>query len=263
MHNIIFYPCRMGQKLKGVDKTPKILYNLINGENKKMIKCRRRTDEDLKKLYDENIRIKGRKINIGGDHSMSIATVASSLMMYNNLKVIWIDAHADINTRRSSTTGNMHGMPLGFLTKLDKRRFLFDWPILNFENILYIGLREKDKYEDVIIKNKGIKVIKTSEINTELEKSWGKIKKFIKEDPVHISFDVDAIDPKEIPCTGTKSYNGLKVEKIKEIMERLDGENIVNVDIAELNLKLGDIEEETTSIYNFINIFEKYINWKI
>jgi len=262
MNNIIFYPSRLGQRLRGVEKTPNILYNWVQG-NKKMIDCTRDINNNLLKLYNENLRIKSSKINIGGDHSMSIATVASSLMMYDNLKVIWIDAHADINTRRSSSTKNMHGMPLSFLTKLDNKRFEFCWPKLRFENIMYIGVRDLDCYEKKIVKEKNIKILKSSDINLYPNRSLKKIKKFINGDPTHISFDVDSIDPKYMPCTGTKVNGGIELNKAKYILDKLFIEDIINMDIVELNLKLGEKKDEEKSIENFVKLFDNYLNWKI
>ena len=94
---------------------------------------------NINKLYNQNALIDGRKINIGGDHSMSIATVADSLNRYkqDNLKVLWFDAHPDINTYKSSKSKNVHGMPLGYLTGLCKsNNFPFIVNHLNFNNLM-------------------------------------------------------------------------------------------------------------------------------
>ena len=91
--------------------------NFHNLENK--LKGKKGQIVNLEILYQTNKSISGKRINIGGDHSMAIASVADSLQKYNDLKVIWIDAHPDINTRKSSSTQNYHGMPLAFLSGLD------------------------------------------------------------------------------------------------------------------------------------------------
>ena len=64
----------------------------------------------------------GKIINIGGDHSMSIATIASTLNKYPNTKVIYFDAHADLNTYKSSKSKHYHGMPLSFITGIDHHK---------------------------------------------------------------------------------------------------------------------------------------------
>jgi arginase len=261
MNNIILFPSRLGQKIKGVDRTPLIFKDLIKG-NINIVNCSENLDDNLNNLYLENLKVGSPKINIGGDHSMSISTVATSLSLNRNLKVLWIDAHPDINTRLSSFTSNYHGMPLGFLTKLDNRKFKFQIPRLQFKNILYVGIREIDSYEKQVIEKYNINYIKCSEVNKNPEECLKRIKNFINRDPLHISFDVDSIDPELMPCTGTKVKEGLLIEPIRKIMDGLVNEKIVNMDIAELNLHLGTKEEEEKSIYNFINIFEKYLRWK-
>ena len=77
---------------------------------------------------------------------MAISTVDSSLNKYKDLKVIWIDAHPDINSFKSSKTKNFHGMPLSFLTGMDYNpKFNFIKNILPIKNILYIGIRKINK----------------------------------------------------------------------------------------------------------------------
>ena len=115
--NIILFSHKAGQRLNGVEKTPLILKDLIRNDLK--ITNTQISDKlmiNLQNLYQTNNEVKGRRINIGGDHSMSIATVADSIEKHNNLKVIWMDAHSDINTYESSLSKNFHGIPLGILT---------------------------------------------------------------------------------------------------------------------------------------------------
>ena len=227
-----------------------------------MIQVTPNQDRNLLELFNENMKINKSKINIGGDHSMSIATVASSLRQYKNLKVIWFDAHPDINTRISSKTKNMHGMPLSFLSKLDNRQFFFKFPQLRLENIMYIGIREFDTFERKIIDEFKIKVIDCHEVNSYPEKSFQKIKNFIKNDPVHLSFDVDSIDPKFIFSTGTKVDKGLKIEQTRYLLNKLLKENLVNIDLVELNLDIGTEEQQQESIYNIFKLFENYLTFK-
>ena len=118
MFSIITFPSYLGQRLKSSKNTPLnflkyIKYNKkgvyhIEAQNKNLI-------QNLYQLYHLNQKIMTPKINIGGDH-LSISTIASNLQKFPNLKVVWIDAHPDINTFKSSSTKNIHtGMPLAFL----------------------------------------------------------------------------------------------------------------------------------------------------
>ena len=157
---------------------------------------------NLKNLYTSNQSIVGRKINIGGDHSMSIATVADSLNKFadKDLKVLWFDAHPDINTYESSKSKNYHGMPLSYLTGLSKNSdFSFIHHTLDFDNLMYIGIRDIDHYEKKIIEEKNIKYISCNEVNHNLNKSLDKIINFIGNSPIHLSFDVDCMDPAFAP----------------------------------------------------------------
>jgi len=257
----ILFPSKSGQKLLGVDKTPIVLGNLINGIVN-TVECSENLDNNLRNLYVENMKTLDAKLNIGGDHSMSIATVASSLRMNKNLKVLWIDAHGDINTRKSSNTNNYHGMPLGFLTKLDRRKFKFIVPRLDFSNLMYVGIRDLDSYEKSVIRRKKIKYITSSNLNNNTKESIKKIKKFINNDPLHLSFDVDALDPRYMRCTGTRCKNGLELKSAKQMLDELKKEKIVNMDITEFNMELGKKKDKERSIYNYLKLFEEYIDFK-
>ncbi len=257
----IYFPSQVGQKKLGLNNTCYFLHNLY-GKKGKTVSVGPSLSQNLTNLFNENMKNKRPTINIGGDHSMAIATVGASLEKYgSSLKVVWFDAHADINTRNSSPSGNFHGMPLSFLTGLDNDYdsfpFLYSVPELKFENILYLGIRDLDKYEKIILKEKNIKYIKSREINKSPEMSYDKIKAFVGENPVHFSFDVDGIDPTEMSSTGTTAKNGIHTECAKIILDKMMNElNIVNMDITEFNLEIGNPEK---SMKNFTNLFEKYL----
>ena len=85
-------------------------------------------------------------LTLGGDHSLGIATVSAAIAAYPNLGVIWVDAHADINTPETTESGNLHGCPVSFLMGLGLPVKAFSWlkPCLKKTNIVYIGLRDVD-----------------------------------------------------------------------------------------------------------------------
>ena len=100
--NIILFRHFLGQQKKGVANSPEIFYNKMKNDNFSFhnVKCGDNNPYDnLKNLYLVNEYINGKRINIGGDHSMAISTVAHSLNKYPDIKIIWFDAHPDINTR--------------------------------------------------------------------------------------------------------------------------------------------------------------------
>lgn len=247
MKNIICFPHRLGQKKIGVEHAPALLlpnifkkYSNINF-NIKTVSCNNNFHNNINNLYYANKSLikKEQRINLGGDHSMSIASVAHSLNVYPETKVIWIDAHADINSYDSSTSKNKHGMPLSFLTGLDKKykRFNFIKTKLPYHNLLYIGLRETDPFEKKIINNNKINYISCDELNDSPINIIFKLQQFIKpNDIIHLSFDVDVFDPSIFPHTGTIVQNGANLHSIHIILNYLFSfHKIYNIDIAEIN----------------------------
>ena len=260
----IYFPSSMGQKKNGVDTTARYLRQIF-GKTDTIVMTNAVLSSNLIKLYRSNVKATLPTINIGGDHSMAIATVAASLHKYGSeLKVVWFDAHADINTRATSPSGNFHGMPLAFLTGLDHDYdlfpFLYAVPELKFENILYLGIRDLDDGEKKVLKEKKIKFIKSADINNDPKRAFEIVKAFVGKDPVHLSFDVDGIDPSEMPCTGTTAKKGVRVDAIKPVLDKIMKKtNIVNMDITELNLELGDDNQREVSMTNFVKLFQKYL----
>ena len=107
---------------------------------------------------------------------------------------------------------------------------------LNFKNILYIGIRDIDHFEKSIIQDNGIKVITMDDIQSNMSDTLETIRNFIGTSPIHLSFDVDVLDPSIMPGTGTPVPNGIKLEEAKTILDELYNYRIVNMDITELNL---------------------------
>lgn len=107
-------------------------------------------------------------LTLGGDHSIAIGTISGSARairerLGREIAVIWVDAHADINTPETSDSGNIHGMPVSFLTGLakDDNEETFGWlkehHMLSTKKLVYIGLRDIDKGEKKILREHGIK----------------------------------------------------------------------------------------------------------
>lgn len=259
----IFYPSFLGQSNTVIRNTPRMIYNLFQPINYQFVKYHpHNNNKNLENLYYANNDLKRyhNHINIGGDHSMSIATVAASLHKNPDVKVLWIDAHPDINTYQSSKTKNTHGMPLSYLTGLDYEpsfQFLNDKNILlPFDNIMYLGIRDIDDYEKEIIQQHKIKYFTPQEFNNDFISVLKEIDCFIGNNEVHLSFDVDALDPKYLNSTGTPVINGLNYEKTKYLLDYLlIHKNIINMDITELNLDIGN---EKKSIYTFMHLFHNY-----
>jgi len=260
---IILFPHNLGQTKTGSEKAPDILSKYINHKKHKVKRVKNTGNmfKNINDLYQANKKSSGKIINIGGDHSMAIATIADTLNKYPNAKVVYFDAHADINTYKSSNSKHYHGMPLSFVTGLDSdKKFPFIKNRLPFENLLYIGGRCWDIFERDIVYKENIKFISPSEINNNFAESFNKIMNFVGNSPVHVSFDVDSIDPKYIPSTGTPVKNGIELDNAIKILDGLNSTNIVNMDITELNSDLGEKMDGEKSIKNTEVLFHKFLD---
>lgn len=259
---IVLFLHSLGQAHLGTEKAPLFIKKFINHKthNVKTVTNSGNFYKNINKLYKVNKNTRGKIVNIGGDHSMAIATIADTLNKHPNAKVIYFDAHADINTYDSSNSKHFHGMPLSFVIGLDKdKRFPFIKHKLPFANLLYIGSRCWDSFEIDTVEKNNIKYLTPDDINNNLKESLQKIMDFVGDSPVHVSFDVDSIDPKYIPSTGTPVKRGIQLNNAVTILNHLNNKNIVNMDITELNMSLGSKADGIKSGKNTVALFKKFI----
>lgn len=153
----------------------------------------------------------------------------------SNVGVIWIDAHADINTLTHSHSGNIHGMPLSFITGIEN-----DWRWiaeidkenkLKFGNLYYWGIRDVDQFETDIISKYNIKVLNNVNEIIQVVNNY---------DLIHTSLDIDSMDPQWAPSTGTKVANGLHVDDVLFYLNfvKNSGKSIC-IDLVEYNPDIG------------------------
>lgn len=263
--NFIFFNHFQGQTRKGVGATSNVIrQNFLHNSNLHSsmfidVPFYNSVYNNIYSLYSINYRFEEKKMNIGGDHSMSIGSLGYSVNKFPNVKTLWFDAHADINTKDSSPSGNLHGMPLSILTGIEKNNnFFFLHNYLKVSNIMYIGLRDIDPYEQFILDKYNIPVISCNEFNNNPKKSLEQITTFVGDSPFHLSFDVDCLDPSIIPCTGTPVSNGLHLEPTKYVLHNLfPMKNLVNMDLTELNVCDTDFSKDNIhlSLQNIFKIF--------
>ena len=179
-------------------------------------------------------------IFMGGDHSIAIGTIGG-VTASEACGVIWIDAHADFNTPESSLSGNVHGMPLAAL--------LGDGPDelisigrsglkLKPENVVVIGLRDLDIAEKERLKKSGMQLFSMREIDEQGMGTIAKaaVKKLSHCSRIHVSLDVDALDPNEAPGVGTPVPGGLSYREAQLLMEIIaDCGKLTSLDIVEIN----------------------------
>lgn len=183
---------------------------------------------------------------LGGDHSIGLGSVLGHASIRNNLAVIWVDAHADINTPLTSTSGNLHGMPVSFLVKELPHLYPpvpgLEWvePCISCRNIAYLALRSIDIREKMFLRTLGICNFTMEDIS-ELGIDVAVTNALDRIDPkgnrsIHLSFDVDAIDPELIPSTGTPVPGGLDFRQALRIAKIIHNTRRLSVmDVVELN----------------------------
>lgn len=193
----------------------------------------------------ENLQNGCRILTIGGDHSIAFGTIwgTSLFAKQNNLKfgVIYMDAHGDINTFDTSVTKHIHGMPVSYAIGIENRGFTdLHSNCLFYQNLLYIGTRSLDLSEEQYIKSSDIKVLSSDYINNS---SWkdtiAQIKQFVESRQlqiIHLSVDIDTVDPQSAPGTGVPEKDGISTEIFQNIINNiLENVNVYSVDFVEYN----------------------------
>jgi len=186
-------------------------------------------------------------LTLGGDHSVGAGTVAGVLKARPNTGIIWVDAHADINTPLMSESGNIHGMPVAFLMHLISPSLVPGWewmeacPPLRTQQIVYIGLRDVDHQERLLLKDLGITCYTMQHVDRfgiggVMERTLDQL----KGRPLHCSYDIDGVDPVHAPSTGTTVRGGLTFREAHYVVEAAsESGHLGSLDMVEVNPALG------------------------
>lgn len=269
--SIIGVPMDLGQTRRGVDMGPSALryagivqrleslnYEVVdrgdieigrpakldvkNDENLKDLKEVVKANQQLASIVSEVVDEGHFPLILGGDHSIAIGTLAGVANKYKNLGVIWFDAHGDLNTGETSPSGNIHGMPLAVSLGLghpDLTGIGNYTPKVKPENIVIIGARSLDEGEKVLIREQGIKVFTMHEIDRMgmtrvMEEALEHVTR--NTDGIHISIDLDALDPQDAPGVGTPVIGGVTYREANLAMEMLaERKLITSAEIVEVN----------------------------
>jgi arginase len=161
---------------------------------------------------------------LGGDHSVAMGTLGGLARARGLGGVLWIDAHSDLNTPESSPTGNVHGMPLAAAIGLTDDRFDSDaWtlPAVAPERVALVGLRSVDARERERISELGIKAFTMSDIDRiGIERAIREsLTQIAGPGFVHVSLDMDVLDPEVAPGVGTPVRGGLSYREAHLALE--------------------------------------------
>ena len=202
-------------------------------------------------------------ITLGGDHSIAIASALADAKVNEDVGIIWIDAHTDYNTFETTVTGNIHGLPLAAITgyKCEDLRLFHRGEIIQPAKCVVVGARSIDDAEKENVKYSGITVFTTEDIKRdgveEIMKKAFDIAGY-KTRSIHISYDLDVIDPEFAPGVSVPEFDGINVEEAMQICDYIidNFDKVSSYDIVELN-PLRDNARKTEQIA--LNILAKTI----
>lgn len=206
---------------------------------------------------------------IGGDHSLALGSLAGASKFFNeDLAVIWVDAHGDINTLETSPSGNIHGMPLASSMGIGHNSLTdiyFAKQKVKPENVFILGCRDLDLGEIELIKEHNLNVwtmkdIKSKGIDIVLKELLDVINKnSIKN--IHFSFDIDCLDPSYVPGTGTPVEDGLSFPEGKKVIETVIGTSLVkSMDFVEFNPDLDKNKRTLETCIELLNVISDAFN---
>ncbi|HEY5340935.1 MAG TPA: arginase [Candidatus Aquilonibacter sp.] len=204
--------------------------------NAKYLSVIRAVCDELADVVERAVTAGGFPVILGGDHSIAMGTLSGLTRARGAAPgVVWIDAHSDINTPESSSSGNVHGMPLWFALQNG-----FADP----QRTVQIGLRDVDAAEKATLREQGIKAFSMSDVDrlgmTHVMEEAIAIAG-AGNAPIHASFDMDAIDPSEAPGTGTPVKGGLSYREAHLLMEMLaESRQLGSIEMVEINPILDD-----------------------
>lgn len=198
---------------------------------------------ELAAIVDESVRAGGIPIVLGGDHSIAMGTLEGLTRARGSAPgLVWVDAHSDINNPQSSPSGNVHGMPLWFALHKGYARA---------ETTVQIGLRDVDEMEKRLLRESGVRAFSMTDVDKlGMTRVMEEALAIAGSDgrPMHVSFDMDAIDPSEAPGTGTPVKGGLSFREAHLLMEMLyESGRLRSIEMVEINPIL-DTRNQTAAL---------------
>lgn len=194
---------------------------------------------------------------MGGDHCLaigSISAVARHCRQHRrNLRVIWLDAHTDVNTEQISPSGNIHGMPVACLLghgPADLVGWSGERAAIGADAIEFIGIRSVDADEKQAIRRLGLQVFDMRHIDEHgMRNTMTEVLQDVDEDThIHVSFDLDCLDPMEAPGVGTGVRGGPTYREMQLCMEMIaDTGRLGSLDVVEINPAL-DVRNRTAEL---------------
>lgn len=230
----------------------------IGGEKARFLSQISQTCTRLGDLVYKAVSAEEMPLVLGGDHSIAVGTVSGIARAYKErgakIGLIWIDAHADMNTPETSPSGNIHGMPLACIIGRGPMEMtdIFGFsPKVDARNVAIVGLRDVDRTEVPSVRDTGVSAYTMREIDERgLRAIMTDAIAHASEgtDGIHLSFDMDSVDPSEAPGVGTPVRGGLTYREAHLAMEILcDSGKLLGMEVVEVNPVL-DIANRTAKL---------------
>lgn len=188
-------------------------------------------------------------ITIGGDHAISWGSISGVLKHNPEVGVIYLDAHGDCNISERSASHHIHGMHMAYLMGFGEDKYVgrYTENLLPVENILYVGARSLDPYEIELINKHGISRITCDVINSTTLEALDIISDFMSRfKQIHVSLDIEVLDPSIAPGTGVPEVGGITEEALHEVLDFIltKSNQVKSLDLVEYN-PLLDMEKRT------------------
>ncbi len=193
-------------------------------------------------------------ILLGGDHSVATSSALAAAKVHTDIGIIWFDAHGDFNTFKTTQTGNIHGLPLAAIAGYENEelRYFHNGNTIHPSKVVIVGARSLDEGEKDNLRYAGVKVFTTEDIKAKgveavVEEAFAIAGKRTK--GIHISYDLDLIDPEFAPGVSVPEYDGITTEEALKINEQIIKhiDQVTSYDLVEFN-PLRDQERKTEQI---------------
>ena len=196
-------------------------------------------------------------IMLGGDHHLAAGSISAvarhARAQGKKLRVLWLDAHSDINTPDTSPSGNIHGIPVANLLGFGPHELISmsgETPAIKPESMRYVGIRSVDEHEKRMIRQMGIQAFDMRAIDElGMREAMHRVLDGLDNDThLHVSFDADFLDPEIAPGTGTRVRGGATYREAQLCMEMIaDTGRMTSLDVVEVNPAL-DIRNQTAEL---------------
>ena len=272
----------LGVKVNGSDKGPlalnrfeKVVNKVItikkddvkkeleDGNKKRNIKY---VNKFCEELYNTIIDIDDFVITVGGDHSIAVGSDLASKKKHGNIGLIWIDAHSDYHNMDSTITGNIHGMPFATISgqNNDTLSYFFDGDYYDPKKTVLVGGRDIEDPEYINLEKAGVKIFTTEDIHKlGAKKVMEEAYSIATKDTLglHVSYDLDVIDPKVAPGVSVKAIDGITEKEAYEIRDEIIKRKdlLKSLDLVEYN---PDFDKDDKTLNIALNILEPIIKAK-